>query len=546
VSLQNALMDKVNSVRTRLHLGQAQTCSDELRLWLEQCKPEDPERLELLVLRCEALADIPAAAEELLTVAQDLAHEAVRRCLKGSLAAAHCHRSTAYRRLGLRSEASQQAVEALRLAHEAGDQALQSRALLCSAWQPIDTGDFAEARRLIGESLACAEADGQPTTIFWPLNNIAHLLGVEAAALAADGENDTARAKVVELVNVVERSLTLARAAGHPLQEAFALSNLADAYIVEGNPARARELIAAYADIARHIGSTRLQAYAEMDEVRLLRASGRTEEAIAVLMSPALADYLQGNKDIDRTRLQALYELHKSLGRFELALAYHEQLANMQAVMLSDQAARMQRVLLARLDLEQAQAAAERARLETHSERLRAQALERERDQHRRDSLHDPLTGLANRRAAEEQWDGHADRAAREGQWFFAAVIDIDHFKRVNDTYGHAKGDAVLTETARVMHGLLRRRDGLYRLGGEEFLALMAAPSPSAGLAACERLRIGVASLDWSSVATGLSITVSIGVACRHEAESQSSLLSRADAALYAAKRGGRDRCVEG
>lgn len=538
-------MQHAEMFKERLRKGQYLTCAEELRHWLEQAPPNDPGRLQALLLRCEALVENPSASEELLGAANELAEAARQAGCQLSLATAACHRSVGSRRLGLREEASQQALTALRLAREVGNSALESRALLIAARLPTDEGDFAEARHLLAQSIACAERDGTSSVLFWPLNNLSHIIGVEAADLAAAGDRDAARIKVVELVEIVDRALALARADGHVLQEAFALSNLADAYIVEGDVVRARELIREYAGLARQIGFSRLQAYAELDEVRLLRAAGKLDEAIAILVSPSLVQHLPGNEDVDRTRIQTLYELNKMLGRYELALMFHEQLAKAQAALYADRSARMQRVLLAKLDLESAQAQAERARLEAVSERLRSQVLERERDQHLQAALHDPLTGLANRRAAEAQWGEHAERAARDGELFFAAIIDIDHFKRVNDTFGHAKGDAVLAETGRVLHGLLRRRDGLYRMGGEEFLALMTDSTPGAGIAACERLRAGIAAIDWSAIVPGLQVTVSIGVACRQGTETQAALLERADAALYAAKAAGRNRCVK-
>jgi diguanylate cyclase (GGDEF)-like protein len=82
-------------------------------------------------------------------------------------------------------------------------------------------------------------------------------------------------------------------------------------------------------------------------------------------------------------------------------------------------------------------------------------------------------------------------------------------------------------------------------MGGEEFLALMIDATPSAGLAACERLRTDVAAVDWSAIAEGLQVTVSIGLACQRGIETQATLLERADAALYAAKGAGRNRRVE-
>jgi diguanylate cyclase (GGDEF)-like protein len=537
---------EAESIKASMRRGRFRECADALGQWLRHAPPEDPSRLQALSLRCEALSDGRCDHDELLAAADELADAALRADCKVSLGEAACHRALANRGIGLRDQANQQALVALRLARDAGDMALQARALRITAAISTDVGDFAEARQMLDQSIACAEQSGSPSTLFWSLNNLSHIIGVEAARLASTGDSEAARVKSAELIEVAGRALALARrSTGELLQEAYALSNLADAYIVQGDVPKARTLIDAYAGLARSIGFGRLQAYALLDEVRLLRAAGQLDEAIALLSSAELVTHMLDNDDIELDRVQGLYELHKQQGRFERALHYHEQLAQAQSALYANQSVRMQRVLLARLDVESAEANAERARLEALSQRLRSELLERERDQHRNAALHDPLTGLPNRRAAEEQWDEYAARATGDGALFFAAVIDIDHFKRVNDTLGHPKGDAVLTETGRVLQALLRRHDGLYRIGGEEFLALLTDSTASSGLAACERLRAGIAAVDWSSVSPGLHVTVSIGVACRRGAEARHELLERADAALYAAKAAGRNRCVQ-
>jgi diguanylate cyclase (GGDEF)-like protein len=146
----------------------------------------------------------------------------------------------------------------------------------------------------------------------------------------------------------------------------------------------------------------------------------------------------------------------------------------------------------------------------------------------------DALTGLANRRFVLTQLAGMVSGARRHGRPLMAAVIDIDHFKSVNDTRGHAEGDKVLAGVALALREHLRAEDQLGRLGGEEFLALLPDTGPDAAPAAAEHMRESVRK-------TG--VTVSIGWAC-WDGEPPEELLSRADHALYAAKDGGRDRAV--
>jgi diguanylate cyclase (GGDEF)-like protein len=123
--------------------------------------------------------------------------------------------------------------------------------------------------------------------------------------------------------------------------------------------------------------------------------------------------------------------------------------------------------------------------------------------------------------------------------------VDVDHFKLINDSFGHAVGDQVLLALGNLMRGLLRNRDEVFRYGGEEFVLLMTDEQASAGHDACERLRLLIERHDWASVAPQLHVTASFGVACWQGDVTAGDLLARADAAMYQAKREGRNRVVQ-
>ncbi len=153
------------------------------------------------------------------------------------------------------------------------------------------------------------------------------------------------------------------------------------------------------------------------------------------------------------------------------------------------------------------------------------------------ETLTDPMTGLLNRRGL-----AHAlERAS--GRAFAVLALDLDHFKRVNDTYGHAAGDRVLVELATIMRAQVRREDAPCRIGGEEFLVVMPGATAKAALAVAERIRAATAKREMPG---GVGrITISIGVArCPDDAPDAEKALERADQALYRAKRGGRNRVV--
>jgi diguanylate cyclase (GGDEF)-like protein len=168
-----------------------------------------------------------------------------------------------------------------------------------------------------------------------------------------------------------------------------------------------------------------------------------------------------------------------------------------------------------------------------------------------RDALHmlasrDELTGALNRRAIMELLRTSLHEAADSAEMPAVALLDLDHFKQVNDVHGHLVGDEVLRRFVRAAVGVLRGKDRLGRYGGEEFLLIAAAPTEQAARQMAERVRAAVAEEDWSAVAPGLQVTVSIGLAHGRRGESAEALLQRIDDALYAAKSQGRDRVVVG
>lgn len=160
-------------------------------------------------------------------------------------------------------------------------------------------------------------------------------------------------------------------------------------------------------------------------------------------------------------------------------------------------------------------------------------------------SVRDGLTELYNRRHFDQQLAGEFSFALRHSTSLTAIALDVDHFKRVNDTWGHPAGDAVLRQIAATLSGVLRAEDLLARYGGEEFAVLARGIAVSGARALAERLRVGVQNLDLRWDGQRIPVTISLGIA--HTAldlaiATPEALMSCADEALYAAKRGGRNR----
>lgn len=164
-------------------------------------------------------------------------------------------------------------------------------------------------------------------------------------------------------------------------------------------------------------------------------------------------------------------------------------------------------------------------------------------------SNRDPLTGLANRRSFEMVLEREIDRVARAGEPALLLVLDIDHFKRVNDTHGHASGDEVIKAVAAAIAGAVRPMDTVARIGGEEFGVVLPNCPPSFGPTVAERIRSEVEAASVAiSLTERLRVTVSLGGAFAPQWVRSSPLLwvERADRQLYRAKAEGRNRaCFE-
>lgn len=156
----------------------------------------------------------------------------------------------------------------------------------------------------------------------------------------------------------------------------------------------------------------------------------------------------------------------------------------------------------------------------------------------------DPLTGVQNRNGLRQHLDHQVLLAARHGTPICVMMIDIDFFKAINDTHGHATGDHVLVETARQICAATRNSDVVFRYGGEEFVVVLSNTTLAGGRRLAERVRESVRKSVARTLGSQLAVTVSIGVSAWQSDDSATTLLNRADSRLYRAKHAGRDRVV--
>ncbi|MGV8888902.1 MAG: diguanylate cyclase [Pseudomonas sp.] len=163
-------------------------------------------------------------------------------------------------------------------------------------------------------------------------------------------------------------------------------------------------------------------------------------------------------------------------------------------------------------------------------------------EEQRQKALIDPLTGLPNRAAWSEQLDHEISQWQQQGNSLLLAMLDLDHFKRINDNYGHLAGDKVLKIIASVLRKRLRGTDFIARFGGEEFVLLMPATVPAVGAKLLDNLRASIEACPFHFKGEPVTITISMGLTAFKPGEHSDLVLKRADQALYRAKHAGRNR----
>lgn len=173
-----------------------------------------------------------------------------------------------------------------------------------------------------------------------------------------------------------------------------------------------------------------------------------------------------------------------------------------------------------------------------------ARYAEREMHLARRVARTDPLTGAANRAELDSTLPALLDHAQRSRQPLCVLFLDLDHFKSINDRYGHDMGDCCLVETAHWLSRHLRRHDLLARFGGEEFVAVLEGTDAGQAQTIADTLRTAIKRHCQTVNGQPVGLTLSIGIAQYLPGETPQELLRRADEALYRAKAEGRDRCM--
>ncbi|MFG1610641.1 diguanylate cyclase domain-containing protein [Actinoplanes sp. NPDC049265] len=367
---------------------------------------------------------------------------------------------------------------------------------------------------------------------FCILNNLSDNAIHQVTRQLAEHDQERAAVTLKAALDHVDQALELARASGNPFRVAISLDNSGMLRALNGDFAAAHRMIADARAIAVANGYDSIELGSLQHEARLHLLRGDHDAAIDLLRQALAHAVVAGEAPVAQLVHRDLSEAYEIIGEYASALKHYRAFHDLERSAHSDVAAVRARMAVHQFELDN-------ARLETELARIRSAELEQATLSWQRQAVEDALTGLPNRRHAEQRLP---EMAAAGPLWL--AVADIDHFKAVNDRYGHLSGDLVLSRIAAELLAGVPDTDLVARMGGEEFLIALHAADKFDAEARCEMLRARVAALTWPELDPGPSITVSIGIAEVCVEGDLTAATARADRNLYRAKRAGRNRVV--
>jgi diguanylate cyclase len=427
--------------------------------------------------------------------------------------------------------------ELVRLAAHSGDDghALVAAFALAACFERM--GDAWQSVRLLTTALQSHGAAAPPRARMLALNGLSAIaIGVFHRLCGAVPDAEAQSALDQGLTAAIEAHALLAQVPD-PVYEVAITGNLGEVLLHQGEWERAEPPLRLALALALQRGLT---AHAWRIQASLggwLLATGQTLQSLAA-MHTLLAE--MGSAAPPQTASRAhhvAYRACRVLKRHAQALTHFEAMEQIERRRAISQLQAQSALFVTRAEAQRVQWQAEQAQQDAQHHRARA-------DEFAASAECDPLTGLGNRRHLQRRWAELLPTVQREGWPLALALLDIDHFKQVNDLHGHATGDRVLTVVAQLLRERTRASDVMVRYGGEEFLLVLPGMSPDLARDMCERLRELVAAHPWADLGVPQGLSVSIGLVADLEGD-LAALLTRADQALYRAKAQGRNRvCV--
>jgi len=372
-------------------------------------------------------------------------------------------------------------------------------------------------------------------------NNLAILRVRSIQALGERGA--AANALGNEMFAFVDQGLELEERSVHSTHlRALLLNTKGDGLRALGRAAEALPLIEQSLAAYRDMNSPRGQADAAADLGAALLGLDRNGDALVHLRAGLDVAIAHELKDHQRRLRKLLADAFERTGNHRDALSNYKTYHMLERELSDRETQKKLQQLALREEIGRALTEAREQSLRSAELSEQNEALRRQTEALDRIAYLDTLTGLANRRRFEERV-ANLPRLLPAG--FGVAVLDIDFFKRINDTWSHAMGDSVLQAVGMLLHAHCREEDLVARIGGEEFVVVMHGVSPAQASEACERVRAAIEAHPWSALQTGIRVTASIGLALADGDSEMGDLLKTADARLYSAKRSGRNRVVD-
>jgi diguanylate cyclase (GGDEF)-like protein len=420
-------------------------------------------------------------------------------------------------------------------------------------------GDRQRVRAAFLSGLWCAAADDNASAAHWfalarQLADAADLtaLALQAAlgfvsisleiprhAAQACGPADAATAaRTAEARRMLDSVEPLLDGASGYLRQDFATKR-ADVAAEEGRCADA--LAACDALLAAGLPADQ-RALVALTRSRALARDGQLDASLAALDQGMDDAQASGLRSLDEALCNMGILVAHVAGRHDDEVRYLRRQRGLRAALQLDDAARRARLGGLRLDTERARREAADARARALQLRRENLHLERQADVLAEAAGTDALTGVDSRARFDAHLASAHAAARRAGRPLGLAMLDIDHFKRINDTHGHAAGDAVLRRLGALLRAGVRPGDRVARLGGEEFAIVFADASMAQARAVCERLRRRVQWHAWAELVADLPVTLSVGLADAGTSATPEAACAEADRRLYAAKRCGRNR----
>ena len=458
----------------------------------------------------------------------------------------------AYIELGLHEEALQTVDECLTVAQRSGDELQMSWALNRAGCANDAIGNHESATGFLSQALDLAERAGAEEAIFAALNNLAENTLDLAEDYRRKQRNALSQALLSRGLEICERAVSVAKASGNLHRLALSQGNFGMMLALAGQHARAELLFKEAWSLCEQHDYRPVQRVVRRYQGRTQLLRGRLDAGIELLEQTLAQAEAGDDRNLALTLMREITAAYKQSERYSEALDMFERFYKVERQRNTQVAALRARMLADRQELDRARLEADRARLEAELLKARSEALAEQNrqleDQNAVLNMHahqDALTGVWNRRYLEQRLPQAFTAARQDGQPLSLAILDVDHFKQINDNYGHDVGDEVLRRLAALLKAHCRPTDLLARYGGEEFVLAMPRTSQDVAVHVCNRLRDWIEREDFSDLHVELACTASFGVCGAAGFDDIQDVFRQADRCLYQAKRDGRNRVVE-